>query len=395
MKTLLVHLGAAWFAVRNLRRRYLRTLAISVPLTLAMTIATTAALISDGIRQDGRIAAQHAPDLVIQHVVAGDLVPVHLSHVRTVLKDRVGISDMSPRVWGLVPFPGEGAPGALATIFGVHWSHHAPSDVRGVLVGEWPNQDERGVIVIGSGLAATGHLELGQTIRFHSKGAHSFRIVGILTPNANVSAASSAWVHPEDARTLFGLSSDEATDVAVSLLDPAESPYLAETVLLKLPEHRLVEKSTVVRHFEAIYGQKSAAFSAIWLMLILVTVSLAFAFGMDTQANERREMALLKVLGWSPLLVVECRLFEAALIGIFATVTGFGLGGLWAVLGAPMISGYFLGWAQVYPGFMPPLAMQWSTGFALAMVGTIPLVAAGVIPAWRIGVLSPDDALRG
>lgn len=395
MNGLFVHLGALWFAVGNLRRRYLRSLAIFVPLTIAMTVAVAATLVSDGIGEDGRRSAQYGPDWVIQRVVGGELAPVQLSYVRDVLKRRVDGSDIAPRVWGLAPAPGEGAHGALTTVVGVDWSQHGLFQAQSTIVGRWPSPDERGVAVVGAGLASMGRVSVGQTIHLSLRGDISLQVVGMISPNSGVFTASSMWVHPDDARLLFGLSPGEATDVTVSLPDEANAPYLAETVILKLPDHRLVEKKTVVRHFEVIYGKKSAAFWVIWLMLILVVVSLAFALGMDTAATERREMALLKVLGWPPLLVVESRVFEAALVGAGATITGFGLGGLWAMLGAPGIVGYFVGWAQVYPGFLPPLAMQWGTGFVLVALGTLPLMAAVVIPAWRVGVVTPDDGLRG
>lgn len=378
------------FAGRNLLRRWHRSLAIGVPLAVAMAVATTATLVVDGIRRDAALAAAAIPDMALQRIDQGRLVPIEVAPIEAALRGTGLVAEVRQRVFTLLPAPGEESGGALATLVGVDWSVGGAA-----VVGRVPEPGERGVVVLGQGVASERHVALGEPWNIVTpRGLHPLTVVGLLSDGVAVHGANLALTSIEDARAIAGVPDTHATELAVTLVAGADPMAVAEDVTARFPRLRVIGRSAVARILDAVYGGRSGAFVTIWLILLLVAPAVAWALGLDVAASERHEMGVLKALGWSTLHLVEARMLEAGLLGMLATLSGALVGTILALMGAPGIAGLFLGWTEIYPAFPPPLALEPASALALLALGVVPLLAAGAIPAWRVGSTSPDAVMR-
>ena len=112
-------------------------------------------------------------------------------------------------------------------------------------------------------------------------------------------------------------------------------------------------------------------------------------------AAERREIGILKTIGWETRDVLTARMWESGLVA--AAGAALGLIGAYAHVfwfDAAGLSGVIFGWSALYP----TLALVPSVGLgqvgAVAGLVIVPFVAISVVPAWRAATLDPDQALR-
>ena len=103
----------------------------------------------------------------------------------------------------------------------------------------------------------------------------------------------------------------------------------------------------------------------------------------------------MKACGWGTSDVLLLKLFESLAIGLLAVLGGIWLGLLYLLAGAPGVKDYLLGWSVLYPQFALPITVTPSSVFLLAAAGLLPLLCATLLPAWRVSVVEPDEAIRG
>ena len=386
------HAGIGWYAARNVARRWRRSLAVTLPLGLAIAVAMAATLIADGIRRDAALAASFAADLTFQRLTHGRIEPFEVAPVEAALRASEGVVAVRSRVFSLVPAPEqEEADGALATLVGIDGAraHDTPHEV---VEGRLPQPGETGAVALGRGVS--GALRVGAVWDVATEGGkRRLEIVGLLSDAVAIHGANLALASPEDVRAIAGIPPTHASELAVALALGADAAALAADMQERFGL-RAIGRGALTRILDAVYGSRSGAFATIWLILLLVAPAVAWALGMDVAAAETHEMGVLKSLGWSTLELVEARMVEGALLGVSATVFGALAGVVYALLGAPGIAELFVGWAATYPSFHAPLALEPASALAILAVGVVPILAAMAVPAWRAGAQSPEAVMR-
>jgi ABC-type lipoprotein release transport system permease subunit len=111
--------------------------------------------------------------------------------------------------------------------------------------------------------------------------------------------------------------------------------------------------------------------------------------------GERREIAVLKAVGWSTADVLWAKLFESVLVGAVATALGLLFGYAWVFwLGAPGLRPALVGWSVLYPkaSLTPAVDVAQLLGVTIAILG--PFVLLSVVPAWRAATSDPLESMR-
>jgi len=121
----------------------------------------------------------------------------------------------------------------------------------------------------------------------------------------------------------------------------------------------------------------------------------AWAEGMSVGTNMKREIGILKAIGWGVGDIIEMKVMEALQIGFFSFVVGTIIGFGYILIDAPGIKSYFIGWASIYPNFPIPIYISPENIFLVFCISIFPLLFAMMVPAWLIGIMEPDEAIRG
>lgn len=373
------------FAVLSLRRRPVRAFVGTLALALGVAAFGSILMFEAALRSESARALAHAPELTVQRLIGGRAAPVDTTHVSAIAAIP-GVRGVTPRVWGVryvasaeanVVVVGVSELGALAA------ASEAP-------IASGPHDD---AIVLGHGLANVFAVRPGERV---SIGARPLRVAAVLAEGIDLVGADTLAAEEPLARSLLAMPADVYSDLAVELTTRDESRVVAEKVLALDASYRVVEKRELERGYTLTIGARSGAVATFFLpaMLFLVLLAMERVFGFS--GEERREVGMLKAVGFSTRDVLLAKLAEALGLALVGTSLGFALAYVHVhVLGAPLLRHALLGWSTLLPSLALPLSMGLAEGFALVLGTAVPFVALGLLPAWRAALVDPDVALRG
>ena len=221
------------------------------------------------------------------------------------------------------------------------------------------------------------------------------RVKAILPSDSALVSSDLVLVEESDFRAFFELPPDVWTDVAITVTNPREVKTIAEKAGIKLPRHRFVTRDDMGRSVEALFSWREGLTLALLAGALIAFALLAFDRASGLSAEEKREIGILKAIGWETRDVVAVRLTEGALISGLAFVLG--LIGAWlhvfffsAGLFAPVLTG----WATLYPRFALSPSVDALEVFTLAMLTVVPYMAAILVPVWKTASADPDAVMR-
>jgi ABC-type lipoprotein release transport system permease subunit len=198
-----------------------------------------------------------------------------------------------------------------------------------------------------------------------------------------------------DYRSLSGLPDGYATDLAVRVRNPKELTVIAAKIRTLLPDSRPITRKEILRTYEALFDWRSGI-----VLLVLVSSLLAFIiFAWDKasglSAEERKEIGILKSIGWETGDIIVLKFWE----GLTVSLTAFLAGCLLAyahvfLLDATILRGVLKGWSTVYPDFHLVPHINISQLTILFCLTVLPYTFITIIPAWRAATIDPDAVMR-
>ena len=388
MKTsILVH------ALGALARRKARAVALGGGLAFAVALVAAVMFLTSSLRAEAVLAHGSQPDIVVQRLVAGR--PTILSVAdRDKLDGIPSVRSITPRIWGYVFLP---ALQGNVTIMGTPRNATTLSVANGVLAEGKDITLGQHEMVAGVELARFLGMRPGDELGLPSADprAHAMKLVGTFRSALDLWTADVLLVDEEDARALLGVPDGEAVDLAVTLVNPSEARVVAKTILERVPGARVIERDLLERVYHLAYGRRAGLVLGAAIPAILALLVLAWDRASGIGADERREIAILKAVGWSTSDVLWAKLFESVLVGAGATALGLVLGYGWIYwLGAPGLRPALVGWSVLYPQapLTPVVDVAELLGISIAVLG--PFVLLSVVPAWKAATTDPLEAMR-
>ncbi|MEZ4339791.1 MAG: FtsX-like permease family protein [Sandaracinaceae bacterium] len=377
------------YAVGALRRRAAKTLALTVGLAFVVGLFGAALLMTDAIRREYELLADRMPDLTVQRLVAGRpaLIPASAA---AELSDIPTVRSVEPRVWGYYFFT---AIESNVTIVGTEHTGEA-LDVA-VSDGRLPREGNE--VAIGDGLAELLGLRVGDEMGVPLAGEVVFsRVVGIFGDDSAIRSADLVIARPDHARRLLGVSEGWATDLAVDLTTQDEAPVVTERIAERLSGARVLDRRLLRRTYELTFDTRGGLLALLLVPALAAFLLLSWERLSGLGDAERREIGVLKAVGWATSDVLAARIVESAIIAIVGAVLGLGIAYAYVFwLGAPGLADALLGWSNLRPALHLTPAIDPLQACALLGAVVVPFVAVSVVPAWRAAMVDPDPALRG
>lgn len=131
------------------------------------------------------------------------------------------------------------------------------------------------------------------------------------------------------------------------------------------------------------------------LLALLAFMILAWDRASGLSADERREIGILKALGWDTGDVLVLKLWEGAVISVTAFLGGLLLAYLHVfVLGATFFEPALRGWSVIFPHHKLLPSIDPFSVAVLFLILVAPYTLATLIPTWRSASADPDSAMR-
>lgn len=388
------HINFFRYALDSIFRFKTRTIAIIFSLVIALTILGAVAFISDGLEKEAELSTFFAPDVTVQILQAGRQVPVLMSFVKNVT-DIQGVDKVVPRVWGYIYQNNK-----IYTVMGIDVANMPISEEIGFTItsGRFLQPKDNNSAVVGSYFANVFDINVDDTLILYNEFQQPFNytIVGIFSMEINLYTSDLILMSIQDARDFFAIGSDYATDLCVYTTRNAQPRTVATQIVEMIPSARVLTRAVLRDALATAYGARSGFVSTMWYILLLAVVMVAWNQASAVSSESKREVGILKSLGFSTLDVLEIRLMESMILGVISASIGVFLAIVYDLyLGAPIIKDFMLGWASVYPTFPLPIYVQLSSVGILYAVALFPLLVGSLVPAWKSAITEPDIAMRG
>jgi ABC-type lipoprotein release transport system permease subunit len=362
------------FAISSFLRRKGKNISLLMVYTLIVFLVAAIMFFTHALKREASLILQDAPDMVVQRMVAGRHDPIPIDYGKKIAAIR-GVSAVRPRVWGYYYEPVVGANYTMMT----------------------SDSQAQGTVTIGSGVARTLRLTDGDLMTFRNyNGVPTlFQVQKIMPYESELVAADLVVTAESDLRELFNFPRGHATDLAVTVGNPRELTTVAAKIVLLLPDTRPILRSEILRTYDSIFDWRGGMMIVMLSIAVLSFVIFAWDKATGLSAEERKEIGILKSLGWETADVLLLKFWEGTVISLTAFLVGVILAyGHVFFFSASLFEHALKGWAVLYPRFKLVPAIDGGQLAVLFFLTVVPYAVATIIPSWRAATLDPDAAMR-
>lgn len=364
------------YTLSSLLRRKGKNLGLLLVYCLIVFMLASVMLFTQSLRKEASIILQDAPEILVQRMVAGRHALIPADYLEKMGRLR-GVVERKGRLWGYFYDP---AVKANYTMMAAEGRELSTTEV-----------------IIGAGIARTRGVYEGDYMTFRSSQgeAFSFRVKSILSSDSELISADLVLMSASAFRATFGIPEGMFTDLALSVRNPREVYKIAEKLSLKLPDTRPILREEILRTYDSIFSWRQGIVFVLLVGALLAFVIFVWDKASGLSAEEKREIGILKAVGWETSDVLRMKFWE----GFVISLTAFSLGYLAAYghvfySSAALFEPVLKGWAVLYPDFQPVPFIDGLQLATLFFFTVFPYTVATIIPIWRASTTDPDAVMR-
>lgn len=364
------------FTLSSLMRRKAKNISLFIVYSLVVFMLGSAMFFTQAMKREASLILKEAPEMVVQRMLSGRYAPIPLDYLEKIKSIR-GVISAEIRLWGYYYDPAAGA----------NYTLMVPRE-RALA------EDK---IVIGSGIARNRMIYLGDILSFRGYNGlnHNFSVEDILPSESELVSADLILISEEDFRDFFGLPYSEATDIIATVRNQNELITIANKISELLPDTRPVIRDEMIRTYDSVFDWRGGILIVLISMALLSFVIFAWEKASGLSAEERREIGILKAIGWETSDVIAVKTYEGAIVSFFSFCTGLIIAYVHvffssAALFAPALKG----WSVLYPDFRIAPYIDPYQVTVLFLLTVVPYTAATVVPSWRSAIIDPDSVMR-
>ncbi|RMG70479.1 MAG: FtsX-like permease family protein [Nitrospirae bacterium] len=384
------HLKILEYALTSMLRRRFKNLAIVSVFSMVTFVIASIVFLTHAFKKEALLVLEDAPQLIVQRIQAGRHALIPLERIKEI-KALPGVGRVRPRYWGYYYDPLTGANLTVMTL---------DSNIKeGELIsGKAPSPEERGVCLIGWGIADRRFLQIGDQLFLKDLTGKvmSLRVKGIFKKSSQLLTNDLVLIGRDDFMRLFGFPEAYATDITVEVFNPEEVSNIARKVKELYPDTRPITRDEILRTYDSLFNWRGGMMLTMFLGVVLAFVILAWDKATGLSAEERQEIGILKAIGWETSDVLLLKFWEGTAVSLFSYLTGILLAYIHVFyLGAVLFEPALKGWSVLFPQFRLKPFVDMYQCFVLFMLTVIPYTAATLIPSWKAAITDPDSVMRG
>lgn len=364
------------FTLSSLWRRKGRNLSLLLVYAVVVFFLASVMFFSHALKREAAQLLSGAPEMVVQRMLAGrhELIPAgYLDKINGIR----GVVSARGRLWGYY----------YDAAFGANYTFMVPDDVA----------VEPGRVIIGAGVAKIRRLEAGDLATFQAPDGSPaiFEVAQLLPAESELVSADLILISDADFRKFFGQPEGFFTDLVLEVGNPNELTTIANKVVALLPDTRPILREEMARTYDAVFDWRGGM-----LIFVLTGSLLSFAiFAWDKASGlsgeEKREIGILKAIGWETSDVILLKFWE----GLVVSLSAFLLGTIFAYLHvfftpASLLAPALKGWSVLYPEFRLTPFVDPTQLFSLFFLSVVPYTVATIVPSWRAATVDPAAVMR-
>lgn len=365
------------FALSSLIRRKGKNLALFVVYTGIVFFLGSIMFYTHALKQEAALLLGSTAEIIVQRIVAGrhDLIP--LEYADKIKKIR-GVASVQGRLWGYYYDPISRANYTLVSAPGFDLEDQS--------------------IIVGEGVARVLNVHKGRTVRLRTiEGKFlNFKIKGVLSPESSLVSSDLMLIAADDFRNLFGIPDGLATDLVVTIRNKKEISTIAAKIDQIFPDSRPITRDEILRTYDAVFDWRGGIVLVVLSGAVLAFIIFAWEKATGLSAEERREIGILKAIGWETADVLQLKFWEGLTISLSSFLVGVILAyGHVFLTAAPLFAPVLKGWSVLYPDFHLTPFISFYQIVILFFFTVIPYTVATIVPSWKAATTDPDQVMRG
>jgi hypothetical protein len=367
------------WAARELLRRPVVGVLLFAGLSATVALVGVLLLYHQSVARTCTRLLNDAPSVVVRRVDAGGWAPMPIAEGQDRAVQVPGVLRLRARVWGVVLWED----GSGLTVVGRTSSDHWPDTVP-------PPQS--GQAVLGPGIGKTGDPD---HVILRGRVDVPLKVIGRLPVDSGLAVYDVAVVHADDARRLLGLAPGQASDLALDVFRPEEVEAVCRELAgaFPWPVRISTRQSRMELCLGTVAGRTGIGLGA-FVPALLAVACLVMATGV-LGGRRRREMGLLKALGWTGADIFRMQAYGLGLLAAAGVAAGLAAAyGLLYVPGMTQWLNTLYGWSGPAVLLAPtPAGLLGAFGMTVLLVA-VPFVAAGLWAARDAALADPGDLLQ-
>jgi len=220
------------------------------------------------------------------------------------------------------------------------------------------------------------------------------KILRTLPSQSNLIANDMVLMPMELAREVLGMAEEEITDITFNVPNDAEWSTIIAKLHLMFNDVRVVEKKEIQKAYENLYNYKGGLFLILYLITLLTFVLILYQRYTMVYSSERKEIGILRAIGWSIQDILKLKFYENIIIVMVSFILGVVLAyGYVFILDAPLLRQIFLGGANLENHVVFTPVVPFGLLGSIFLFYALPFLVAVLIPAWKIAVIPPKEAM--
>lgn len=368
----------------------LRSWMVVISLTAVLSPLVTAIAINEGVKSEYARVLKEGGDAFVGRDYYGSNGPIELvmaKHIREIQ----GVTRVIPRVIGRTY-----AQGKLITVLGVGCDAVPPSIT--VIRGKKPKH--KGEAMLGFRAAQYLNMEVGSRFSLARDSSKEFQIVGLFDAPFTIWSAGLLVTGFEDASELFAMA-DKATDLVVYTRPGYEQ--IVDIIIRaseqdaggSVPPVRVQTRQLIERYTRRGFDMKAGVFAGFCCLVLALAVPALGAISGFGLSQRRREIGIIKALGWQTGEVLELIALENLMLSLISLPLIMLGAAIWIHLlnGIGLVRFLIPNIAIVVPFPVPSRVFPVPFVLALMMAPTLTMVGS-LYWTWRAAVVSPATAMK-
>ena len=378
------------YALISLARRWKKNLALIIIYALVVGFFASVVFLSGALNYESQTVLKDLPELWIQKLAGGRLQPMPLSLADSLSGIR-GVRKVIPRVWG---YYYDSVSGAVFTLVG------SDSSVDGLyaLDTDYKGSLDSSMVICGSGFLQSTRQTVGDYLSLFDAGGElrSFRIVGQFTAATDLLTRDLLILSHDSARRMLGLQADQCTDLALRVANRYEVENIALKISRGFSGLRAVTREELMLTYQALFSWRGGIFLFGGMIALLAFLILIWDRASGLSREDRRELGILKGIGWQINDVLWLKFWEGIIFSVTATLLGILAAYVHIfVFKAWLIKPFFIGWSVMYPEYDLNVVMDAGSLLIIFLISVIPYLSASIIPAWKGAITDPAEVMQG
>lgn len=379
------------FALSNLLKYKTKTIFSIFVLGFLVFILTSVFQVSYALKSQLLKTTESLPDIIIKDETAGFHRFLEKSKLKNILQIN-GVQSATNRIWGYYTFKGH-----TFTILGIDPFEVQYKKILNELGIENKLLENSNNIIVGSTVAK---------ILKDNFFDHEFNFIdanGVVYKTKINSIIKSDKLLSRDliimnkslAHKVLNIDTSKATDMALVAPNYDETDTIIYKIQSMYPSLTITSKEQIKQSYMNMIDYKGGLFISLFIISLFTFFIIIYDKTSIVSSSEKKEIAILKALGWSTNHILIVKFYE----GFIISSSAYLLGVIFALLyvysfDAYMIKDIFIGFKNLKSNFELEFTLYFEM-FILVFLLSVPIyLAATIFPSWKIAITDVDEVLR-